>query len=307
LQGKEIVGTDDQGASKRWYAVRLQNGGIIMKADEHRSEHGSRTDSTAESEFGAYASPLIHEAIEQASTIDADPDAEVLHKLRVALRRLRTLLWAYRPILDPDFDNQQRALYKFLANSAGNTRDWDILIELLSDLKESELTDGLRQNRDAALKASRNTLSESRIKKVLQDALKEANKELNTAHQRTPLRKFAYKRVVSAEKQLSKRMKRASGRKRSDYAAFHEVRKAGKKVRYLLEFFEPLLGKKQRKGVKELKRLQKRFGALNDVVASRDLLQRNAGSFPNEGAVANAMQALKKEQKRRAKAAAKLL
>ena len=278
-----------------------------MKTDERPRKNGSQTDSTAETEFGTYASPLIHEAIEQASAIDTDPDAEVLHKLRVALRRLRTLLWAYRPILDPEFDNQQRALYKALASSAGNTRDWDILIALLSDLKETELIAGLRQSRDAALKDSRRTLSRTSIKKVLQDALKEANKELNTAPQRTPLNKFAYKRVAAAEEQLTKRMKRASDSKRSDYAAFHEVRKAGKKVRYLLEFFEPLLSKKQRNGVKELKRLQKRFGALNDVVASRDLLQNNAGSLPNEDAVASAMRALKKEQKRRVRAAAKLL
>jgi hypothetical protein len=39
-------------------------------------------------------------------------------------------------------------------------------------------------------------------------------------------------------------MRRASHAKRSDYASYHEVRKAGKKVRYLLEFFEPLLARK---------------------------------------------------------------
>jgi len=42
-------------------------------------------------------------------------------------------------------------------------------------------------------------------------------------------------------------------------------------------------------------------------VASRDLLQSNAGSLPNEDAVASALQALKKQQKRRVRAAAKLL
>ncbi|SAL06234.1 CHAD domain-containing protein [Caballeronia arationis] len=272
-----------------------------------RAQVESTSVQTAETEFGKYATPLVHEAITQASTLDADPDAEVLHKLRVALRRLRTLLWAYRPMLDKDFDNQQRAIYKFLASAAGDTRDWDILMELLTELGEPKLAGALQQSRDAALKTSRETLSHASIKNVLHDAVSEANKELNTAPQRTPLKKFACKRVAAAEEQLRKRMKRASRAKRSDYALFHGVRKAGKKVRYLLEFFEPLLEKKQRKGMKKLKLLQKRFGALNDVVASRELLQSNLGSIPDEKTARRAIQSLKKEKKRRAKAAAKML
>jgi CHAD domain-containing protein len=72
-------------------------------------------------------------------------------------------------------------------------------------------------------------------------------------------------------------------------------------------FFEPLLDKKQRKGVKKLKRLQKRFGALNNAVASRELLDSNLGSLPNQTMAISAMHSLKEEEERRAKAASKLL
>ncbi|WP_368623405.1 CHAD domain-containing protein [Paraburkholderia sp. BR13444] len=277
-----------------------------MRNDE-RQESGNPREATAENEFGTYAEPLIHEAISEASTLDTNKDAEVLHKLRVALRRLRTLLWAYRPLLNEDFDNQQRAVYKFLANAAGDTRNWDILIDLLDELKQPQLARALRPNREKASETSRTTLSHAHVKQVLQDALREANRELGTAGTRTSMHKFAWKRVAAAEKQLNKRMKHAAASPRSDYAAFHEVRKAGKKVRYLLEFFEPLLTKKERKGVKKLKILQKRLGALNDVVASRQLLQNDAAPTPDQTAMAHALRVLKKEQKRRAKAAAKLL
>jgi CHAD domain-containing protein len=101
-------------------------------------------------------------------------------------------------------------------------------------------------------------------------------------------------------------MRPASHAKRSDYASYHEVRKAGKKVRYLLEFFEPLLPKKQLKSAKELKRIQKRFGALNDVVASLELLRGKRDIFPDDVSAANALAALEKERKRRVRAAAKL-
>jgi CHAD domain-containing protein len=87
----------------------------------------------------------------------ADPDAEVLHKLRVSLRRLRTLLWAYRPLLNEKFDNQQRALFKFYASAAGKTRDWDILIALLGETKDAE-----EQPRDAMHAARSKSLDSSR-------------------------------------------------------------------------------------------------------------------------------------------------
>ena len=69
---------------------------------------------------GDLASPLIDEAMQHAATLDGNTDPEVLHKLRVALRRLRTLFWAYRPLLDEEFDTRQRALFRYLATSAGS-------------------------------------------------------------------------------------------------------------------------------------------------------------------------------------------
>jgi CHAD domain-containing protein len=267
----------------------------------------SRGEALAEANFTTYADPLIGEASAQATALEGDDDAERLHKLRVALRRLRTLIWAYRPMLKEDFDTQQRAILKFLASAAGNTRDWDILIELVEDSSDETLLEAFRENRAETSEKSRETLSNARLKNVLHEALSEANRELNTADRRTPLTKFARQRVAAAQKQLKKRMRVASKAKRSNYASLHDVRKAGKKVRYLVEFFEPLLDAKQRKGLKDLKRLQKRFGALNDVVASRALLEKHRDSLPDGAAADRALRTLKKEQKRRMKAASKML
>ncbi|MDE1179239.1 CHAD domain-containing protein [Paraburkholderia sp.] len=275
---------------------------------KHDTDAPASPDS-AEAHFSSYATPLVDDAIAHAASLDADPDAEVLHRLRVTLRRLRSLLWAYRPLLDRGFDDTQRLMFKFLADAAGKTRDWDILIELLDQtLDRGEAAPAsLRAARAEALGSSRETLSQAEIKATLRDALKQANVALNTAHQRTPLRKFACKRLALAEKSLDRRMRTASRAKRGDYASFHEVRKAAKKVRYLLEFFEPLLTKKQLKRTKPLKKIHQRFGALNDVVASEALLQSAHGVFPDDASGDAAMAALKKERKRRAKSAAKLL
>jgi len=264
-------------------------------------------DALAESSFAIYASPLVTEAIGQVSALRDDADAEKLHKLRIALRRLRTLLWAYRPILDEKFDNEQRALFKFMANAAGNTRDWDILIKLVEKDSDQALLDAFRRSRNETAEKSAETLSNAHLDKTLRNAVSEANRELNTSPTRTPLRKFAQKRVKTAQQQLKKRMRHASKAGSSDYNSYHDVRKAGKKVRYLIEFFEPLLGKKQRNGLKGLKRLQKHFGALNDAVASRDLLDANRSSLPADVDATSVFRALKKEQQRQIKAASRLL
>ncbi|WP_250517355.1 CHAD domain-containing protein [Caballeronia sp. INDeC2] len=262
---------------------------------------------TAESKFGDLASPLIDEALRHASTLNGNADPEVLHKLRVALRRLRTLFWAYRPLLDDQFDTHQRALLKYLATSAGKARDWDILLQLLNELDVEGLDESLKARRAAVLATSIETIANADVKHVLQAGVKEANQQLNTGRHRVPIERFAKKRISAARGELKKRIKRALRAKRSDYAAYHEVRKAGKKVRYLLEFFQPDIAPDMRVSVKSLKRLQKRFGALNDVVASRGLLSGPEGAFPDGIDTKPALRALKTEQKQRFKSARKAI
>lgn len=167
----------------------------------------------------------------------------------------------------------------------------------------------LQDARVGALATSRETLSNADVKHLLREALSSASRELNTAHERMPLRKFATRRVAASERSLKKRMKRARGAKRSNYAAFHNVRKAGKKLRYLLEFFEPVLSGGRKRTLKRLKQIQKRFGTLNDVVASEMLLRDNIALLAGAGVgdTDAALQWLRKERKRRMRAAAGLL
>jgi CHAD domain-containing protein len=264
---------------------------------------------SAEAAFASYAAPLVDDAIELANAVREDASPEALHKLRVSLRRLRSLWWAFEPLLDKGENTRQRALYKYLATAAGKTRDWDILIELIAQDERvaHEITPTLQAARSGALATSRETLSNADVKHLLQDALTSANKELNTARERVPLQKFADKRVTASERSLNKSIKRASQAKRSNYAAFHDVRKAGKKVRYLLEFFEPILSVSHKRVLKRLKQIQKRFGTLNDIVASEMLLRDNMSLLAGSGDTDAALDWLKKERKRRMRAAAGLL
>jgi CHAD domain-containing protein len=281
-----------------------------MKHDDRTHDIATSADHPqAEATFVSLAAPLVDEALEHAASIHHDPAPETLHQLRVALRRLRSLWWAYRPLLDKAENTRQRALYRYLADAAGRTRDWDILLELLATDRAGvdAVPVSLRDAREAALATSRETLINADIKTLLHDALASTAKELNTAPERHALRGFARKRVRAAEKSLRRRMRTASRAKLSDYDAFHEVRKAGKKVRYLVEFFEPLLDADQDRTLKRLKKIQQRFGELNDVIASEALLREHIDLLAETGESDDALQFLKKQRKRRLRAAAGLL
>jgi CHAD domain-containing protein len=219
------------------------------------------------------------------------------------------LWWAFSPLLDKGENTRHRALYKYLATAAGKTRDWDILIELIAHdgSDATGMAPKLAEVRGEALATSRETLSNADVKHLLRDALTSATKELNTAHERVPLRKFADKRVAASGHALKKRLKRASHAKRGNYASFHDVRKAGKKLRYLLEFFAPVLHGGHKRTLKRLKQIQKRFGALNDIVASETLLRDHVTLLSGSGDTDAALHWLKKERKRRMRAVEGLL
>ncbi|ACC70948.1 CHAD domain-containing protein [Paraburkholderia phymatum] len=288
-----------------------------MKDDDRTHEIAALGDGAqAESTFAALAAPLVDEALAQNASIHAEASPESLHQLRVALRRLRSLWWAYRPLLDKTENTRQRALYRFLADAAGRTRDWDILLELLTNAKDEsgassylhEVPASLHEARERALATSRETLINADIRSVLHDALARTSKELNTAPERHALQKFAAARVRVAEKALRKRMRKASRAKRADDESLHDVRKSGKRVRYLIEFFGPALaGTSHEHTLKHLKNMQQCFGELNDVIASVALLRENMHLFASEEEAHEALTFLKRRRKQRQREAVRLL
>ena len=81
---------------------------------------------------------------EQASAVLAhDPgtrlgtDAEELHQMRVATRRLRAFLRAGRDLLDPAWSEPLREELRWLGSALGPVRDLDVLLEHLSGEVES--------------------------------------------------------------------------------------------------------------------------------------------------------------------------
>ncbi|MEX3918499.1 CHAD domain-containing protein [Paraburkholderia sp. BR10872] len=261
--------------------------------------------SDAQSQFSRYAQPLVREALARVTALDTEP--ETMHQLRVALRRLRTLLWAWRPLLGRARIEPQRAFLKRAASAAGEVRDWDIAVALLGTDGGALANGHLAPVRQEAREHARQTLSAADLKHALRDMLHEVNRALNTSPRRTPLKRLARERVRAARRSLAKRMRRARSAKRRDYASWHEVRKGAKRLRYLLEFFGSILPRRENRGMKSLKKLQDRFGKLNDAVASEHLLAQHREIFPDGAKADAALATLRRERKKRRRMAAKLL
>ncbi|MEM5341406.1 CHAD domain-containing protein [Paraburkholderia azotifigens] len=225
--------------------------------------------------FAALAKPLVQKALTHAGQIAGDP--ENLHQLRVTLRTKRSLWWAYRPLLDKEENTRQRTLFKALADAAGKTRDYDILIELLGwrSQLDGQLSEQLASARQRALEASNEALGRANLEMVLQDALTRTSRECATTAIRQSLLAFAEGRVLAPEGILEKRIRRATEVGGSRCGALHDVRKACKRARYLLDLFAPILGRPPRKRVERLKEAQTCVGNLNDLVSSEALLRED--------------------------------
>ncbi|MFL9989597.1 CHAD domain-containing protein, partial [Paraburkholderia sediminicola] len=203
------------------------------------SAHSITATTSAAEAFVALATSTSAEAVHRAHTLRVKADPEVLHKRRVALRRLRSLWWAYEPLLDRRYAKLQREELKHLACAAGKTRDWDVLRDILTgdqlaNISLGPLLHAIDEHRADALLLSRKTILSAGVEEILQRAMTGARQQLASNVASPTLAEFAKERVELAEKELKKRVKRAIRPEHSGYAALHEVRIAGKKLRYLV-------------------------------------------------------------------------
>jgi CHAD domain-containing protein len=64
-------------------------------------------------------------------------------------------------------------------------------------------------------------------------------------------------------------------RKSTDHEQLHQFRLLAKRFRYTLELFQPVFGPEMKPGVKELRGLQDKLGAMNDCVTALVLIADN--------------------------------
>jgi len=261
--------------------------------------------------FFALAEPVVEEVTQRARDLEANDDAETLHKLRVALRQLRALWWAFGPLMDRAQAKHDSEHFKRLAGAAGNTRDWDVLGQILSSDDEirsvaKSAISAIAEQRQLALSSSRATIKEAEIDVLVRTSLLGTLRQIE-ANSEDPILAFAETRVRRAKKGLKQRTKHAMRRKHPDYEALHEVRIDGKKLRYLLEFFAPILTGHHEKAIKRLTTFQRRLGNLNDAVVSEAKLREAPLAQVEESDMQQTLKWMAKHRQQRLRSAQKHL
>jgi CHAD domain-containing protein len=170
--------------------------------------------SSIASTFSSLAMPVVAEAVQRAKELSTRSDAEGFHQLRIAFRKLRALYWAYSPYLEKETAEKATEEFKRLAAVAGGTRDWDIASDLLKAAQESGasielLVDAARAKRAQAVVDSQAMIKSDDVEAFLSGVLLRAQTTLQSRCSDLPIRAFAKKRVLLAERALRKRSRRA--------------------------------------------------------------------------------------------------
>jgi CHAD domain-containing protein len=225
-----------------------------------------------------------------------EEQAESVHQMRVAARRLRSLLASSRKLFSSAESEDLRDELRWLSGALGAARDARVVQARLRELLEAEpqdLTDGqparrIDENLDDAATAGHQdvlaALDSDRYARLITglDSLLSAG-SLSQRAARPPRKVF--KKAIAKD---TARMVRAvdglsaasdgDGDGPSRDAGLHEVRKAAKRLRYCAELASTIrggrgrAGKRARKTAKAARRIQTTLGLHHDTVMSRTLL-----------------------------------
>ncbi len=234
-------------------------------------------------------------------------DDEHLHQLRISVRRSRTVQRQFAAVFEPLELAGFRAEFRRLQRATGEARDLDVYVtgfesmralvpeviradldplrQVLADRRlaaHGELSRALRSRRTADLLADWEALLESLVERAVDDRPK-ANEPIGRLAGHRIRR--AYKRVVALGRPIGDD---------SPAEDYHELRKKGKELRYLLELFGVPLFAGEVVGplVKSLKALQDQLGRNQDrevQVALLYSLVDEVGSLPRGSGALMAM------------------
>jgi triphosphatase len=237
---------------------------------------------TAHEAFNIVAHSTLRHFSSNAEAV-RELDGEAIHQMRVGLRRMRAAISLFGAILPASSTGKIKTELRWLTGELAPAREIDVFIkERVKPLERtSEPRRGIRaiekqfsaRHRQAFLRA-RNALETPRYRKLLIDVLEwlEMRKPNANAKSETSIGKFAgeamHRRIRKARKH---------GRHLVDLSAVerHKLRIRIKKIRYAVEFFRNLYPAKAQAGLErlsgQLKKIQDALGALNDVIAHREI------------------------------------
>ena len=214
---------------------------------------------------------------------------EGVHQMRVASRRMRSVLTTYKKILPKGSFEELSQQIKVIGNALGPARDWDVFLdEVFGSVQQgfeyapvlTKMETFAKAKQDEAYAEAHKMILSADYAKALTDSLHWVATAGWMKDGKVPA-KLAAPATVTAKAVLAKRhselLKSGKEIEILSIEQRHELRIAIKKARYASSFFAELYPKKTTKTyLKALKGLQECLGHLNDLATAERLMEELA-------------------------------
>lgn len=245
----------------------------------------------------------FHKTIAHEADVLKDKDPEELHQMRVGMRRLRSAVTGFAPVLDLPKEAEEGKIGK-IARVLGNLRDLDVILESLQNRyypnlpeDEQEVLDkallNLLKQRHRALKAVKNVL-EHKTYQLLKKSLEEwLEKPKYQAISGLPIAEvlpdlllpqisefFLHPGWVlgaefeNGEVKVSDNLSSDAIEEKlaAEGTVLHDLRKQAKRVRYLMNLFGDFYGDTYEAYVEDVKAVQECLGDIQDTAVLEEFL-----------------------------------
>jgi len=204
-------------------------------------------------------------------------DTEFLHDFRVAVRRTRSALTQIKGVLSTPVLNRYKREFAWLGQITTPSRDLDVYLLQFDDYKHSlpdsaqpdiePLRAFLLRHQAIEHKALLKGMNSARYRRLIQNWRKfltqPVSERSTLANAQRPVTEVASNRIWRVYRRILKEGRAITPD--SPAEDMHELRKTGKKLRYLMEFFQSLYPDSEIKAlIKVLKQLQDNLGDFQD-------------------------------------------
>lgn len=244
-------------------------------------------DATTAEAFQATARNALGQIAANAVVLRQEVQAEAVHQLRVAARRLRSAISIFRPVVGDARFERVRDELRWLGQACNDARDLDVFADRIAETALGlapppaglpALVEAVEAARGEASARVAEAVTSERFRALLIDltAWIETGDWFEDPAGRSareqPARDFA---AHALEKRRRRLLKRGGDLKHADDAGRHAVRIEAKKLRYAAEAFASLFPEKAvGRFLKALRGLQEELGALNDLATAEPLAAR---------------------------------
>jgi len=276
--------------------LKLSAPDALDELDAPQLDENSRIDVVVRAAFAASVEVLVR----QDATLRLHAEEEAVHRARVSVRRLRSDLRTFLPLLDEAWACGLRERSRWLQDGFSAARDADVLLARLrrqsaalpepDRVPAEEALAPLRAAREEAYQRLAAMLREPRYAALLQDLVDAAKRPRFNARAGEAARDLIPEIVADAWSTLRKRV-----RERSQPPAdreLHGIRIAAKRVRYAVEAVAPVAGCRARQLARAVERLQTILGDQHDAVAACERLRVLSEDDRGSAFVAGALAAL---------------